>query len=220
MRKDTYIFDLDGTLLDTLDDLTDAVNAALAAYACPKRSREEVRTFVGNGIRKLMERAVPEGDKNSGFPEIFAYFRRFYARHCCDKTKPYPGIIETLTKLRTDGAKIAIVSNKADFAVKRLAERYFPGLVAAAMGENEEAGIRRKPAPDSVLAVMALLKSAPEETLYIGDSEVDVETAENAGLSCVSVTWGFKNRAFLIENGASILIDRPEELLEIEQRFL
>lgn len=209
---ETYVFDLDGTLLDTLDDLTDAVNAALSAYGCPVRTRGEVRSFVGNGIRLLIERAAP---KDSPRPEILAEFKRFYGEHCCDKTKPYPGVEEMLRKLRARGARTAIVSNKADFAVQELSARYFGNLVLAAVGENEEAGVRKKPAPDSVFTALELVGGKKEGAVYVGDSEVDIETAANAGLPCVSVTWGFKSRKFLSERGASLLIDTPEELLKL-----
>lgn len=215
MSYDVYIFDLDGTLLDTLDDLTDSVNAALSAYGCPVRSRSEVRSFVGNGIRLLMERAVPGGAKNVYFSEIFEEFKRHYAEHCCDKTVAYEGVCDLLREISRRGGHCAIVSNKADFAVKQLAKRYFDGLTELAIGENEAAGIGKKPAPDSVFAVLRALKAKNGRAVYIGDSEVDIQTAKNAGLPCVSVTWGFKTRQFLLENGATILVDRPQDVLKV-----
>lgn len=209
---ETVIFDLDGTLLDTLDDLHGAVNAALAAYALPLRTKEEVRGFVGNGMVKLMERAV--GKKNHpDFDGILTAFKEYYKEHCKDKTAAYEGIMPLLSALKDRGIKTAVVSNKADFAVKLLAEEYFDGLLLAAVGENESAGVRKKPAPDSLLSVMETLNADKETTVYVGDSEVDILTAQNAGVDCLSVTWGFKDKAFLQENGAKILLDEPSQIL-------
>ena len=210
---ETVIFDLDGTLLDTLDDLWASVNAALEKFALPLRTREEVRAFIGNGIVKLMQRAsgLKEGKTFEG---VLSEFKRHYGAHCEDKTKPYEGIIAMLESLQAKGIQTAVVSNKADFAVKKLAEGYFHGLLQEAVGENEECGIRKKPAPDSLLAVMERLGAGTRSTVYVGDSEVDIQTAKNAGVDCISVTWGFKDRDFLIENGATVLVDSVEELLE------
>ena len=209
----TIIFDLDGTLLDTLTDLHSAVNAALSAYGLPSRTREEVRAFIGNGIVKLMQRAVGIAD----YPQmdgVIEAFKAYYGAHCKDETKPYDGVMEVLQKMAAAGVKTAVVSNKADFAVKLLAEEYFQGLLLDAVGENESAGIRKKPAPDSLLAVMEKLGAAAEDTLYVGDSEVDIQTAQNAGVACLSVTWGFKDKAFLVENGATLFADTPLEILQ------
>ena len=208
------IFDLDGTLLDTLDDLWAAVNAALKKFSLPIRTREEVRGFVGNGIVKLMERAAGQVEKEV-FDGALAEFKSFYGEHCEDKTKPYEGVIELLTILKAKGIRTAVVSNKADFAVKKLAEGYFEGLLEYAVGENEEAGIRKKPAPDSLLAVMQSMGAGTSSTVYIGDSEVDIQTAKNAGVDCISVTWGFKDKQFLLDNGATVLVDAPEEILSL-----
>lgn len=209
---ETIVFDLDGTLLDTLDDLWAAVNAALKKFGFPLRSKEEVRSFIGNGIVKLMQRASGETEGQL-FDSVLAEFKRYYGAHCEDNTQPYKGIMLLLEELQARGIKTAVVSNKADFAVKKLAEGYFQGLLQEAVGENEEGGIRKKPAPDSLLAVMERLGACPCSTVYVGDSEVDIQTAKNAGVDCISVTWGFKDRAFLIENGATVLIDEPKELL-------
>ncbi len=207
----TVIFDLDGTLLDTLDDLHASVNAALSACGLPLRKREEVRAFVGNGIAKLMERAI--GEENSEyFPQALAAFKAHYGAHCEENTKPYEGIIPLLQALKEKGIATAVVSNKADFAVKKLATTYFHGLLQAAVGENEEGGIRKKPAPDSLLAVMRDLGATGERTVYVGDSEVDIQTARNAGVDCISVTWGFKDSVFLAENGAKRWANTPAEL--------
>lgn len=208
------IFDLDGTLLDTLDDLWAAVNAALKKFSLPLRTREEVRGFVGNGIVKLMERAAGQVEKEV-LDGALAEFKSFYGEHCEDKTKPYEGIIELLTVLKVKGIRTAVVSNKADFAVKKLAEGYFKGLLEYAVGENEEAGIRKKPAPDSLLAVMQSMGAGTSSTVYIGDSEVDIQTAKNAGVDCISVTWGFKYKQFLLDNGATVLVDTPKEILSL-----
>ena len=148
----TIIFDLDGTLLDTLDDLKNATNAALRKFELKTRTREEVRSFVGNGIKKLIERAL--GEHTANFDEVLADFKRYYGEHCADETKPYEGILPLLTALKARGVKTAVLSNKADFAVKKLAKAYFDGLLLGAVGENEEAGIRKKPAPDALFAVM------------------------------------------------------------------
>ena len=211
---ETIIFDLDGTLLDTLDDLWAAVNAALKKFSLPLRTKEEVRSFVGNGIVKLMERSAGKVDKEV-FDGVLAEFKKYYGEHCEDNTKPYEGIMPLLEELKKRGIKTAVVSNKADFAVKKLAEGYFQGLLQEAVGENEEGGIRKKPAPDSLLAVMQRLGAGTRSTVYVGDSEVDIQTAQNAGVECISVTWGFKDREFLVENGATLLIDEPKELLEV-----
>lgn len=208
----TFLFDLDGTLLNTLDDLHAAVNAALQAYSLPLRSKEEVRGFVGNGIAKLMERAVGDAPKEIS-EGAFAFFKDYYERHCKDATKPYDGILHLLSALRERGAKCAVLSNKADFAVKLLAEAYFPSMFEAAVGEKESEGIRKKPAPDALFAVMDELGVKAAECVYIGDSEVDIQTAKNADVDCISVTWGFKGEAFLRANGATELVHEPSEIL-------
>lgn len=209
----TYIFDLDGTLLDTLEDLAEATNAALEKFGFPRRTKDEVCAFVGNGVKKLVERALPGGADNPLFDGVFAEFKRYYGEHCLDHTKPYAGITELLKEIKARGGNSAIVSNKSDFAVKKLSADYFGDLVAAAVGENEDAGIRKKPAPDSVLAVLKELGADKSDAVYVGDSDVDVETAKNAGLPCLSVTWGFRSREFLLAHGATALVDRPEKLL-------
>ena len=211
----TIIFDLDGTLLDTLDDLTTAVNFALTEFSLPTRTREEVRGFVGNGIAKLMERAV--GEENLvkvDFERVLSSFKAYYKEHCADQTKPYEDVLALLKTLQEKDVQRAVLSNKADFAVKMLAKEYFQDLLQEAVGENEEAGIRKKPAPDSLFAVMEKLGAKREETVYVGDSEVDIQTAENGGVDCISVTWGFKDESFLKEHGAKILIDTPMDILK------
>ena len=208
----TVVFDLDGTLLNTLDDLTDATNAALTRVGLPSRTRDEVRAFVGNGIAKLIERAVGETGKLYQ-AEALAEFKRYYAVHCADKTAPYEGILSLLQTLQEKGVQTAVVSNKADFAVKSLAKTYFDGLLLTAVGENEAEGIRKKPAPDSLLAVMEQLSATAETTVYVGDSDVDIQTAKNAGVECICVTWGFRDKAFLLEEGGRLFVDTPAEIL-------
>ncbi len=210
---ETVIFDLDGTLLDTLDDLAGAVNAALSAYGFPLRTREEVRVFVGNGIKNLIERAIGE-ENHPNFEKVFEYFKSYYKEHCADETKAYNGVIELLENLKLRGVKTGVLSNKADFATKLLVKEYFPNLLDLAMGENEAAGIRKKPAPDAVFAMMEALGAKRETTVYIGDSDVDIQTAKNAGVACISCTWGFRDKAFLMKNGASVLVNTPMEILD------
>lgn len=209
---EAVIFDLDGTLLNTLYDLTDSVNWALEKYGLPTRSIEEVRTFVGNGLRNLMQRAVPNGEENPVFESLFEFFREYYKSHCNIKTVPYEGIMELMKELKGRGIQMAIVSNKIDAGVKELNAIHFAEYVDVALGERE--GIGRKPAPDSVNEAIRLLGVDKENTVYVGDSDVDIQTAKNAEIRCVSVSWGFRDEAFLMEHGAGIMIDRPLELLE------
>lgn len=218
-----YIFDLDGTLLDTLNDLAAAVNYALRMYGLPEHSIDDVRRFVGNGVRKLMERAVPDGADNPLFDEVFATFRSYYVAHAQDTTRPYEGIPETLTALKARGCKIAVVSNKMRKATEELCRHFFPDTIDVAIGEDEAAGIRRKPAPDTVFAALDTLDSlgnprislgSPRTSaVYVGDSDVDIETARNAGIPCISVLWGFRDKDFLLQHGAKTLISAPQDLL-------
>lgn len=212
-KYDFIIWDLDGTLLDTLNDLANSVNAALEAYGCPGRTIDEVRSFVGNGIRRLMELAVPHGLSSPDFDGIFAFFRQHYKKTCLDTTKPYSGIDEVLHKLQMQGVRMAIVSNKADYAVAELAEMFFAGTVPVAIGERE--GTPRKPAPDMVFNAMKLLGADATRTVYIGDSEVDLMTARNAGLECISAAWGFRSRAELLRAGAGTIADAPPDILKL-----
>ena len=195
------IFDLDGTLLNTLDDLAASTNAALRQFGYPERTVEEVRRFVGNGVRLLMVRALPQGEATPRFEEILAYFRQHYAAHCREATAPYPGIPALLARLRERGVRVAVVSNKFDAAVKDLCHAYFGGEVEVAVGESP--AVAKKPAPDAVLAAMRELGVSPADTVYVGDSEVDVETARRAGVPCISVLWGFRDRAELVAHGAT-----------------
>ena len=202
--KTGILWDLDGTLLDTLEDLADAVNFALCEFGYPTRSVEEVRCFVGNGARRLIERAVPE---NGDVSAVFDTFRTYYNAHCQIKTKPYDGIMEALRKL---GEKypMAVVSNKPDSAVKPLCAVYFPGLYA----RGESTDCPRKPAPDMVFKAMEAI--GVERCVYVGDSEVDVLTARNAGVPCLSVLWGFRDRTEIEEAGGCHFCEHTEELVE------
>ena len=205
------IFDLDGTLLNTLEDLKDSTNYALAQHSYPTRTLEEVRCFVGNGIRKLIDRAVPEGTSVEKTDKVFATFREYYATHSRVKTSMYEGMEQVMDALKEQNISMAIVSNKADDAVKDLAKYYFAKYIDVAIGERE--GISRKPAPDSVYEAMRLLGATKENTVYVGDSDVDRATAKNAGIPCISVNWGFKSTEFLKENGAAQIVSTPTELV-------
>jgi len=210
---DTYIFDLDGTLLNTLDDLAAAVNHALRQCDMPARSIDEVRRFVGNGVRLLMVRAVPDGERNPRFEEAFGAFRAYYQAHAADHTRPYLGIIDTLRELRARGKRLAVVSNKFHAATQELVARFFGDVITVAIGENEAAGIRKKPASDTVNEALAQLGADRRGAVYVGDSDVDIMTARNSGLPCISVLWGFRDKAFLMKNGATECIGSPAELL-------
>ena len=214
MRKTTYIFDLDGTLLDTLQDLAAAVNYALRKNGMPEQPIDDIRTFVGNGVRKLIERAVPAGTGPSELAEVFAAFRTYYMEHSLDATKPYVGIPEVLQELKQRGWKMAVVSNKMMAATQELVGHFFPEIEVA-IGENEAAGIRKKPAPDMVFEALNRLGAEADTAVYIGDSDVDIQTAKNAGVPCISGLWGFRNKEFLLEHGAEQFIDRPEEILRV-----
>ena len=213
MKYSTYIFDLDGTLLDTLADLAAAVNYALRQHGMPEHTIDDVRRFVGNGVRKLMERAIPDGEKNPDFEATFATFREYYMHHSLDTTRPYPGIIETLEALKAKGCRLAVVSNKMMAATQELCQHFFADTIEVAIGENEAAGIRTKPAPDTVFEALRQLGEEKDSAVYVGDSDVDLETANNSGLPCISVLWGFRDRDFLKQHGAKTFISAPSELL-------
>ena len=209
----TYIFDLDGTLLDTLTDLAASTNYALRTHGMPEHTIDEVRRFVGNGVRKLMELAVPDGADNPLFDEAFATFRQYYMEHSLDTTRPYEGIPDMLAALKAKGCHLAVVSNKMMAATQELCRHFFPETIEVAIGENEAEGIRKKPAPDTVFAALRQLGVGQEGAVYVGDSDVDIETARNSGLPCISVLWGFRDRDFLLQHGAETFISNPSELL-------
>ena len=212
-----YIFDLDGTLLDTLQDLANSVNYALRQHGMPEHSIDDIRRFVGNGVRLLMERAMPDGAQNPQFEDTFATFRQHYMQHSLDTTRPYDGIPELIHELKARGCKMAVVSNKMMAATQELVRHFFPDIDVA-IGEHEAAGIKKKPAPDTVFEALRQLTESLElrtESVYVGDSDVDIETARNSGLPCISVLWGFRNRDFLLAHGATTFAEHPSDILTI-----
>lgn len=213
MRYQTYVFDLDGTLLDTLGDLAASTNYALRTHGMPEHSLDDVRRFVGNGVRVLMERAVPQGAENPQFEAVFQTFRTHYMQHSLDTTKPYDGILETLEALKAEDCRLAVVSNKMMAATQELCRHFFRDTIEVAIGEHEAQGIRKKPAPDTVNEAFRQLGVGKERAVYVGDSDVDILTARNSGLPCISVLWGFRDRDFLIQHGAETFISAPSELL-------
>ena len=212
MREyDTYIFDLDGTLLDTLDDLAASTNYALRACGMGERGKEEVRWFVGNGVKKLMERAVPDGLANPRFEEALEAFRQHYLVHGLDRTAPYPEVMEMLAGLKARGKRLAVVSNKFMTATQELCRHFFGDLIEVAIGERPD--IRKKPSPDTVMEAIRQLGVSRDGAVYVGDSDVDIATAANSGLPCISVVWGFRDRAFLEAHGGTTFVSHPLELL-------
>lgn len=209
------IFDLDGTLLNTLEDLAQSCNQALSLYNYPPRTIDEVRGFVGNGLGVLMEKALPQGKSNPHYTEALESLRDFYAKNWKNTTRPYDGVLSLISTLNERGIKTGIVSNKPDAQVKELVALYFKGLIdlCAAVGEKERDGIRRKPAPDSVFSVMDVLGASAAHTVYVGDSDVDIITAKNAGIPCISVCWGFRSRDFLLDHGATVFAEKPHDIL-------
>lgn len=208
---DTYIFDLDGTLLSTLNDLATSTNYALRWAGMPERTIEEIRMFVGNGVKLLMERSIPNGSNNPKFEETYAKFREHYMEHNLDTTCPYEGIPELLRELKRHGKKLAIVSNKFYAATQDLAKHFFPDTIEVAIGECET--IRKKPAPDTVIEALRQLGVSKDGAVYIGDSDVDIMTAKNCGLPCISVLWGFRDKDFLIQNGGTVFVEKPADIL-------
>ena len=208
---DTYIFDLDGTLLYTLDDLTASTNHAMRAYGMAEHTTEEVRMMVGNGIRKLIERAVPGGTGNPLYENVYKTFINHYLEHSLDTTRPYPGIMEMLDALKAKGRRMAVVSNKYCKATEHLCRTFFGEYISVAIGES--ADIRKKPAPDTVLEALRRLGVSKEGAVYVGDSEVDIATARNCSLPCISVLWGFRDKDFLVKNGGTTFAESPEEIL-------
>jgi phosphoglycolate phosphatase len=210
VNYDTYIFDLDGTLLDSLTDLAISCNYALRINNMPERTIDEVRCFVGNGVKKLMERAIPNGLQNPAFEKTYADFRQHYLVHNLDNTKPYPGIIPLLKRLHSEGKNIAVVSNKFYAATQDLVKHFFDEYITVAIGEREN--IRKKPAPDTVFEALRQLSASLSGAVYIGDSDVDVMTARNCNIPCISVLWGFRTKEFLIKNGATTFVTAPDEI--------
>ncbi len=212
MKYDTVIFDLDGTLLDTLDDLTDGVNHALVEFGFPAATREQIRSRLGYGSGYLIASSVPGGRDCPVYQQVFDCYFAYYRAHSADKTRPYPGILELLAELKRRGVRCAIVSNKPHLATLDLAKEYFGGLIDSAVGDQPGV-VERKPAPDTVWAAMRELGGSKERSVYVGDSEVDIETAKNAGIDCVSVDWGFRTREQLAVSGAVRIVSNAGELL-------
>ena len=205
------VFDLDGTLLDTLSDLHASVDRAMTAFGMPEKTREEVRLLLGRGMAHLIHGCVPEGTEAAREAEVLAYFKKDYNAHCFDNTAEYEGISQVVRELREAGIRTAVLSNKADEVVQELILRYFPGLFDDVSGERP--GVPRKPAPDALHAVMERMGCPAERTVYIGDSEVDIETGRNAGVSVISAAWGFRPRAYLAECGGDRFAETPEDLV-------
>jgi len=209
----TVLFDLDGTLLNTLTDLSNSVNYALNSHHLPQRTELEVRSFLGNGIHNLIEKSVPENTPSELLEDVFQSFKSYYLQHGLDSTAPYPGIMSLLKALQQKSVKMAIISNKVDTAVQQLNKKFFSDYIGIAVGEKPQ--IRRKPEPDSVLLAMKALDANPATTLYVGDSEVDYETAHSAGIRCALVTWGFRDRPDLEALHADYYVNSPHELMAV-----
>lgn len=212
MTRKVIIWDLDGTLMDTLQDLFLATNHALRAFGMPERTLDKVRCFVGNGVRRLIQLAIPDGEDNPRFEDVFKEFKAYYVEHCRDNTDLYPGITETLQALKEAGCRMAVVSNKLQSGVDELHKEYFSQYIDVAIGERQ--GINRKPAPDMVLLALQELAASKEEAIYIGDSDVDIQTAKNAGLPCISVLWGFRDKDFLTAHGATTFAQQPKDIVD------
>lgn len=212
MKYKAVIFDLDGTLLNTLDDLAASVNYALGKCSFPQRTTDEVRRFIGNGVRILMRRSVPEGTGNEEYNSAFEAFTAHYKENSRNMTKPYDGIYNLLQKLKKDGYKTAIVSNKIDFAVKDLRDEFFSDFIEVAVGDSEDT--RNKPEPDMVFKALSELGVSASESVYVGDTDVDIETAKNAGMDVISVSWGFRTRAEIEGYSATMIADKPSDILK------
>lgn len=213
MKYKAVIFDMDGTILNTLEDLKNATNYSLRQFGMPERSLEEVRMFVGNGIRKLVERAVPAGTSEEKIAQVLDVFLEYYEIHSADNTSPYPGILELVEKLKNSGIKTAVSTNKADVPAQELGREYFNGIFDLIVGQQD--GLKVKPAPDSVNKILSILDIQKKDAIYIGDSDVDVQTAKNSGLDFIGVSWGFRGREFLEKNGAKNIVDNANEILDL-----
>lgn len=212
MKYKAVLFDMDGTVLDTLEDMKSAVNATMGHFSMPECSLDEVRRYVGNGALRLIEQAVPAGTSPDMIKTVLDWYKDYYDRNCLIKTGPYEGIMELMGKLKAEGLKLAVVSNKPDSTVKELAERFFPGLLLCAIGQQD--AIARKPAPDMLYLALEEMGAELGESVYVGDSEVDVLTAKNAAMDCISVSWGFRPVEELCAAGAECIVHSAKELLE------
>lgn len=213
MKYKAVIFDMDGTILNTLEDLKNATNYSLRQFNMPERTLEEVRMFVGNGIRKLVERAVPAGTSAEKIDEVLDVFLKYYEVHSADNTSSYPGIHELVEKLKAAGIKTAVSTNKSDAPAQELGKEYFNGIFDLIVGQRD--GLRTKPAPDSVNEILKILNIQKKDAVYVGDSDVDVQTAANSGLDFIGVSWGFRGRKFLQEKGAKNIVDSADEILDL-----
>ncbi len=212
MRK-LVIFDLDGTLLYTLEDLMNSVNFTLDLFGYETCSLEEISSFVGNGVQQLMRKALPSNISEKEFELCFACFKDHYSKHCCEKTRPYPGVVEVLKALKSRDIKVGVMSNKFQSAAEEVCEHYFEGLYDMVVGESEYC--RRKPAPDGLNMICDKFEVSKDEAIFFGDTEVDVQTGDNAGVYCVSVLWGFRDKLFLKRNGAHLFIENPLDILDM-----
>ena len=213
MKYKNIIFDLDGTLLNTLLDLHASVNYSMDKLGFPRRTVDEVRRFVGNGVKVLIRRAAPDDISDEQYNAAYAAFQEHYRVHSRDKTAPYDGVCELMKELKARGHKVAIVSNKLDFAVQTLKDEFFSGLCDAAVGDSD--ATRTKPEPDMVYKALDEMDASADESVYIGDTDVDLATAKNSGMPCISVTWGFRSRAELEGYGAETIVDSADEILEL-----
>lgn len=212
MRK-LVIFDLDGTLLYSLEDLMNSVNFALAVFGYELRTMEEISSYVGNGVQYLLRQAVPDNISEEDFQLCFECFKDHYSKHCCDKTRPYDGVIEMLKILKAKGVKVGIVSNKYQSAADETCKHYFDGLYDMVLGESDVC--RRKPSPDGINIMCEKFGVEKNEAIFFGDSEVDIKTGDNAGVYCVSVLWGYRDRDFLSRNGAKLFVSNPLDITNI-----
>ncbi|NLY71910.1 MAG: HAD family hydrolase [Clostridiales bacterium] len=213
MKFDTVIFDLDGTLVDSLGDLVQSVNIVLRSRDYPLRTVEEVKRFIGDGYRLLMKRSLPAGTEDEEIDRCTRLFEENYFKDMIGNTKPYDGIIEILKELKKREIKIGVVSNKKDDATKEICRYFFAPYIDIAVGDNPKRN--KKPAPDNVYEVMSKLKSSKDKTIYVGDSDIDVKTAKNAGLYCVAVSWGYRPKEVLIKENPDLIIDKPSEILSL-----
>jgi phosphoglycolate phosphatase len=213
MKFDTIIFDLDGTLIDTLDDLMDSVNYALDKFGFPSRNLDEIRSFVGNGVKRLVYLSVPDGTDEATSEKCLEIFKEHYKGNSKNKTAPYDGIQEMLEGVKKAGFKTAVVTNKIQDAAIEIITDFFGDKIDVIIGQID--GVAQKPEPDGVWLALEKLGVSKENAVYVGDSEVDCMTAHNAGIPCVGVTWGFRDRSVLEEHKAEFIIDKPEELFEV-----
>lgn len=213
MKITTILFDMDGTLLDSIEDIADSLNKTLIQFHFPTRTLTEITSFVGNGAKMLVEKSLPPSTPEVAIQEVLLAYQKNYLTNLQNKTKPYAGIMDLLEGLSQKGYKLGIISNKPDPGVKSLAETYFDTHIQTAIGES--ATTKRKPAPDGIYKALEELDSSKEEAIYVGDSEVDILTAKNAGIPCIGVTWGFRTRETLLQAGATLLIDSPKEFIPL-----